>query len=81
MNTKNVILTHRRCRKFIRDKLPPNEVIEDILLAGISATTWIVKFHIVFNNIKLLQSIGEKCFNCLSTEVKQHLLVEKIIIV
>ena len=80
MNAKDIILTHRRCHKFIRDKLPPNEVIEDILLSGISATTWIVKFHVVFNNIKLLP-IGEKCFNCLSTEVKQHLLVEKIIIV
>ena len=81
MNAKDAILTRRSCRKFIPDKLVPKEVIEDILLAGRSAptgmNTQLVKFHVVFNNTKLLQSIGEKCFNGLPTEVKQRFVDRK----
>ena len=81
MNAKDAILTRRSCRKFIPDKLVPKEVIEDILLAGRSAptgmNTQLVKFHVVFNNTKLLQSIGEKCFNGLPAEVKQRFVDRK----
>jgi len=81
MNTKDAILTRRSCRKFIPDKLVPKEVLEDILLAGRSAptgmNTQLVKFHVVFNNTKLLQSIGEKCFKGLPAEVKQRFIDRK----
>ena len=81
MKAKDAILTRRSCRKFIPDKLVPKEVIDDILLAGRSAptgmNTQLVKFHVVFNNTKLLQSIGEKCFNGLPAEVKQRFIDRK----
>jgi nitroreductase len=81
MNAKDAILSRRSCRKFILDKLVPKEIVEDILLAGRSAptgmNTQLVKFHVVFNNTKLLQSIGEKCFNGLPDEVKPRLIKRK----
>ena len=81
MNAKDAILTRRSCRKFIPDKLVPKEIVEDILLAGRSAptgmNTQLVKFHVVFNNTKLLQSIGEKCFNGLPAEVKKRFIDRK----
>ena len=81
MNAKDAILTRRSCRKFIPDKLVPKEIVEDILLAGRSAptgmNTQLVQFHVVFNNTKLLQSIGEKCFNGLPSEVKPRFIKRK----
>ena len=81
MKAKDAILTRRSCRKFIPDKLVPKEIIDDILLAGRSAptgmNTQLVKFHVVFNNTKLLQSLGEKCFNGLPAEHKQRFIDRK----
>ena len=81
MKAKDAILNRRSCRKFIPDKLIPKEMVEDILLAGRSAptgmNTQLVKFHVVFNNTKLLQSIGEKCFNGLPPQVKQRFIDRK----
>ena len=81
MNAKDAILTRRSCRKFIPDKLVPKEIVDDILLAGRSAptgsNTQLVIFHVVFNNTKLLQSIGEKCFNGLPAEVKPRFVTRK----
>ena len=39
--------------------------------------TQLVKFYVVFNNTKLLQLIGEKCFNGLPAEVKQRFIDRK----
>ena len=81
MNAKDAILTRRSCRKFIPDKLVPKEIVEDILLAGRSAptgmNTQLVKFHIIFNNTKLLQSIGEKCFKGLPEQIKPRFVTRK----
>ena len=81
MNAKDAILTRRSCRKFIPDKLVPKEIVEDILLAGRSAptgmNTQLVKFHVILNNTKLLQSIGEKCFNGLPSEIKPRFIDRK----
>ena len=81
MKAKEAILTRRSCRKFIPDKLVPKEIVEDILLAGRSAptgmNTQLVKFHVVFNNTKLLQSIGEKIFKGLPEQVKPRFITRK----
>ena len=81
MNAKDALLTRRSCRKFLPDKLVPKEIVEDILLAGRSAPTGmntkLVKFHVILNNTKLLQSIGEKCFNGLPSEIKPRFITRK----
>ena len=81
MNAKDALLNRRSCRKFIPDKLVPKEIVEDILLAGRSAptgmNTQLVKFNVILNNTKLLQSIGEKCFNGFPSEIKPRFVTRK----
>ena len=63
MKTKDAILSRRSVRKYqIKDV--PKEIIEDIILAGKSAPTarncQEIKFYVIANNIKKIQSIGAK---------------------
>ena len=63
MNTKDSILTRRTIRKF-QTKDIPKEIIEDLILAGRSAPTAMnrqeIKFYVIANDIKKVQSIGKK---------------------
>ena len=63
MLAKEAILSRRSCRKY-QTKDIPKEVIDDIILAGKSAPTAMnrqeIKFHVIHNNIKKIQSIGAK---------------------
>ena len=63
MNTKEAILSRRSCRKY-QTKDVPKEIIEDLVLAGRSAPTarnrQEIKFYIISNDIKKIQSIGAK---------------------
>ena len=63
MLAKEAILSRRSCRKY-QTKDIPKEVIDDIILAGKSAPTAMdrqeIKFYVIHNNIKKIQSIGAK---------------------
>ena len=63
MLTKEAILSRRSCRKY-QTKDVPKEIIEEIILAGKSAPTAMnrqeIKFYVIVNNIKKIQSIGNK---------------------
>ena len=63
MLAKEAILSRRSCRKY-QTKDIPKEVIDDIILAGKSAPTAMnrqeIKFYVIHNNIKNIQSIGAK---------------------
>jgi nitroreductase len=63
MQAKEAILSRRSCRKY-QTKDIPKEVIDDIILAGKSAPTAMnrqeIKFYVIHNNIKKIQSIGAK---------------------
>ena len=63
MQTKEAILSRRSVRKY-QTKDVPKEIIEDLVLAGKSAPTAMnrqeIKFYVIANNIKKIQSIGAK---------------------
>ena len=63
MLAKEAILSRRSCRKY-QTKDIPKEVIDNIILAGKSAPTAMnrqeIKFYVIHNNIKKIQSIGAK---------------------
>ena len=63
MLAKEAILSRRSCRKY-QTKDIPKEVIDDIILAGKSAPTAMnrqeIKFYVIHNNIKKIQSNGAK---------------------
>ena len=63
MQAKEAVLSRRSCRKY-QTKDVPKEIIEDIILAGKSAPTAMnrqeIKFYVIANNIKKIQSIGAK---------------------
>ena len=63
MQTKEAILSRRSVRKY-QTKDVPKEIIEDIILAGKSAPTAMnrqeIKFYVIANDIKKIQSIGAK---------------------
>ena len=63
MHTKEAILSRRSVRKY-QTKDVPKEIIEDIILAGKSAPTAMnrqeIKFYVIANDIKKIQSIGAK---------------------
>ncbi len=63
MQAKEAILTRRSIRKY-QTKPIPKEILEDIILAGKSAPTAMnrqeIKFYVIHNNIKKIQSIGAK---------------------
>ena len=63
MQAKEAILSRRSCRKY-QTKDVPKEIIEDLVLAGKSAPTAMnrqeIKFYVVANDIKKVQSIGAK---------------------
>ena len=63
MLTKEAILSRRSCRKY-QTKDVPKEIIEEIILAGKSAPTAMnrqeIKFYVIANDIKKIQSIGNK---------------------
>ena len=65
MNTKEVILSRRSCRKY-QTKEVPKEIMEDIILAGRSAPTGLnrqsIKFYIIHNNVEKIKSIGLKVY-------------------
>ena len=60
---KEALLSRRSCRKY-QTKDVPKELIEDIILAGKCAPTarnrQEIKFYVIANNIKKIQSIGKK---------------------
>ena len=80
MNAKEALLSRRSCRKY-EDKPVPKEIVEEVLLAGRSAPTGMnkqeIKFNVICNNKKLLQSVGEKCFNGLPEAVKPRFIKRK----
>ena len=63
MLAKEAILSRRSCRKY-QTKDVPKEILEDIILAGRSAPTAMnrqeIKFYVIANDIKKVQSIDEK---------------------
>ena len=63
MLAKEAILSRRSCRKY-QTKDIPKEVIDDIILVAKSAPTAMnsqkIKFYVIHNNIKKIQSIGAK---------------------
>ena len=63
MQTKEAVLSRRSVRKY-QTKDVPKEIIEDLVLAGRSAPTGLnrqeVKFYVIANDIKKIQSIGAK---------------------
>ena len=63
MLAKEAIISRRSSRKY-QTKDIPKEVIDDIILAGKSAPTAMnrqeIKFYVIHNNIKKIQSIGAK---------------------
>ena len=63
MQTKEAVLSRRSVRKY-QTKDVPKEIIEDLVLAGRSAPTGLnrqeVKFYIIANDVKKIQSIGAK---------------------
>lgn len=71
MDGKKALLSRRSCRKYLQKDVP-KEVVEDILLAGRSASTGMnrqeLRFYVIFNNVKLLNEIGLKCLNGLKNK-------------
>ena len=65
METKEVIVSRRSCRKY-QEKDIPKEILEDIVLAGRSAPTGLnrqeIKFYVVANNVKKVKEIGLKVY-------------------
>ena len=65
MLAKEAILSRRSCRKY-QTKDIPKEVIDNIILAGKSAPTAMnrqeIKFYVIHNNIKKIQSIQSKSY-------------------
>ena len=65
MNTKEVILSRRSCRKY-KTKDVPKEIMDDIVLAGRSAPTGLnrqaIKFYVIHNNVEKVKSIGLKVY-------------------
>ena len=63
MQAKEAILSRRSCRKY-QTKDVPKEILDEIILAGKSAPTALnrqeIKFYVIANNIKKIQSIGAK---------------------
>jgi len=63
MQAKEAVLSRRSCRKY-QTKDIPKEILEDIILAGKSAPTAMnrqeIKFYVIANDIKKIQSIGHK---------------------
>ena len=63
MQTKEAILSRRSCRKYLKKDVP-KEIIDDLILAGRSAPTALnrqeIKFYVIANNEKKIQSIGAK---------------------
>ena len=63
MKTKDAIISRRSCRKY-QTKDVPKEILEDLVLAGRSAPTAMdrqeIKFYVIANDIKKIQSIGAK---------------------
>ena len=63
MQTKEAVLSRRSVRKY-QTKDVPKEIIEDLVLAGRSAPTGLnrqeVKFYVIANDVKKIQSIGAK---------------------
>ena len=65
MDTKEVILSRRSCRKY-KTKDVPKEIMDDIVLAGRSAPTGLnrqaIKFYVIHNNVEKVKSIGLKVY-------------------
>ena len=65
MDTKEVILSRRSCRKY-KTKDVPKEIMDDIILAGRSAPTGLnrqaIKFYVIHNNVEKVKSIGLKVY-------------------
>ena len=65
MDTKEVILSRRSCRKY-KTKDVPKEIMDDIVLAGRSAPTGLnrqaIKFYVIHNNVEKIKSIGLKVY-------------------
>ena len=65
MDTKEVILSRRSCRKY-KAKDVPKEIMDDIVLAGRSAPTGLnrqaIKFYVIHNNVEKVKSIGLKVY-------------------
>ena len=63
MQAKEAILSRRSCRKY-QTKDIPKEILEEIILAGKSAPTAMnrqeIKFYVIANDIKKIQSIDAK---------------------
>ena len=63
MLAKEAILSRRSCRKY-QTKDIPKEILEEIILAGKSAPTAMnrqeIKFYVIANDIKKIQSIDAK---------------------
>ena len=63
MQAKEAILSRRSCRKY-QTKDIPKEILEEIILAGKSAPTAMnrqeIKFYLIANDIKKIQSIDDK---------------------
>ena len=63
MQAKEAVLSRRSVRKY-QTKDVPKEIIEDLVLAGRSAPTarnfQEIKFYVIANDIKKIQSIGAK---------------------
>ena len=66
MNTKDVILSRRSCRKY-QSKDVPKEIMDDIILAGRSAPTGLnrqsIKFYVIHNNVEKVKSLGLKVYD------------------
>ena len=66
MNTKEVILSRRSCRKY-QTKDVPKEIMDDIILAGRSAPTGLnrqeIKFYVIHNNVEKVKSLGLKVYD------------------
>ena len=75
MLAEEAILSRRSCRKF-QTKDVPKELIDKLILAGRSAPTGLdrqkLKFYIILNDIKRIDSIAEKVYKNLTKDGKKR---------
>ena len=65
MDTKEVLISRRSCRKYKTTDVP-KEIMDDIILSGRSAPTGLnrqsIKFYIIHNNVEKVKNIGLKVY-------------------
>ena len=74
MDAEKAILSRRSCRKF-STKDVPKELIDKLILAGRSAPTGLnrqkLKFYVILNDIKRINSMAEKVYKNLTKDKRE----------